>query len=324
MPGNVARSSRIGLAVCALLGLFSSFARAQVYPSRPVNLVVPFAPGGTVDILGRLAAEVLQRELKQPFVVENRTGAGSVIGNTYVARAAPDGYTLLLAPTAFAIVPNMYKSLSYDPQRDFKPVGLIGYTANVMVVSPTLNVNSVADFIALAKSRPIVYASPGVGTPQHLAVEYFASEAGIRMEHVPYAGSSPALLGIMSGDVSMMFSDLAPAVPLIQTGKLKALAVLTPTRHSSLPDLPAMAESLPNVTQVGWQGVLAPAGTPDAIVDMLNAALTSYVKTPEAARRMREIGVEAKWSTPKETSDWIATELVHWRAISRAAGIKPE
>ena len=304
----------------------TEFASGETYPSRPVSVIVPFAAGGTVDIMGRIAAEALQDAFKESFVVSNRTGAGGVIGNTAVARSAPDGHTLLLAPTAFSIVPFIYKSLPYDPRRDFKPISLLGYTANVMVVSPSLNVKTVQEFINLAKSgtKPITYASPGVGTPQHLFVEYFASLTGIKMQHVPYAGSAPALVGIMAGDVSMMFADLAPAIPLIEAGKLTALGVLTPERHRSLPAVPAVAETAPGFSGVGWQGLFAKAGTPDAVIDALNRALVAFLKTPAAAERMRAVGVDVTWSTPQETEAWVARHLDQFEKFVPAAGIMPE
>ena len=309
-----------------MIAASTEFASGETYPSRPVSVIVPFAAGGTVDIMGRIAAEALQDAFKESFVVSNRTGAGGVIGNTAVARSAPDGHTLLLAPTAFSIVPFIYKSLPYDPRRDFKPISLLGYTANVMVVSPSLNVKTVQEFITLAKSgaKPITYASPGVGTPQHLFVEYFASLTGVKMQHVPYAGSAPALVGIMAGDVSMMFADLAPAIPLIETGKLTALGVLTPARHRSLPDVPAVAETTPGFSGVGWQGLFAKAGTPDAVIETLNRALVAFLKTPAAADRMRAVGVDVTWSSPQETEAWVARQLDQFEKIVPAAGIKPE
>ena len=314
------------LGCLAMIAASTEFASGETYPSRPVSVIVPFAAGGTVDIMGRIAAEALQDAFKESFVVSNRTGAGGVIGNTAVARSAPDGHTLLLAPTAFSIVPFIYKSLPYDPRRDFKPISLLGYTANVMVVSTSLNVKTVQEFITLAKSgaKPITYASPGVGTPQHLFVEYFASLTGVKMQHVPYAGSAPALVGIMAGDVSMMFADLAPAIPLIETGKLTALGVLTPERHRSLPDVPAVAETTPGFSGVGWQGLFAKAGTPDAVIETLNRALVAFLKTPAAADRMRAVGVDVTWSSPQETEAWVARQLDQFEKIVPAAGIKPE
>ena len=309
-----------------LLALLSGAAFAQQYPSGPITIVVPFTPGGTTDILGRLAGEVLQNEFKQGVVVENRTGGGGVIGNASVARAAPDGQTLLLAPTAFSIVPFTTKNLPYDAARDFKTITLMGYTANVMVVSPTLPVNNVKEFIDYAKSgdRYVTYASPGLGTPTQLGAEVFAHDTGIKMQHVPYRGAMPAVTGLLSGEVTMMFIDLAPAMPLIEGGKLKALGMLTMERHPSLPNLPTVAETVPGFYLMGWQGLFAPGRTPDAIVDKINAPLVKYLKTPEAADRLNRIGVDVKWTTPAEMREWVDSQLKHWGNIAKAAGIVPQ
>jgi tripartite-type tricarboxylate transporter receptor subunit TctC len=305
---------------------WTNAASSQEYSTRPVTIVVPFAPGATTDTLGRIAAEVLQRELKTSFIVENRTGAGGVIGNTAVARSGADNPMLLFTPTAFAILPQVYKNLPYDSHRDFKPVTLMGYTGYVMVVSPSLDVKTVKDFITLAKSgtKHMTYASPGTGTPAQLAVEAFAAQAGIKLQHVPYRGTSPALIDVMSGEVTMMFADLGPAVPLIQAGQLKVLGVLTPERHPSLPGVPAVSETIPGFSVVGWQGLLAPAGTSDADVNKLNAALVAYLKTPEAAERLKQMGVDVKWTTPKEMEDWIVAQLAWWGKVAKDAGIEPQ
>ena len=309
-----------------LLALLSGAAFAQQYPSGPITIVVPFTPGGTTDILGRLAGEVLQNEFKQGVVVENRTGGGGVIGNASVARAVPDGQTLLLAPTAFSIVPFTTKNLPYDAARDFKTITLMGYTANVMVVSPTLPVNNVKEFIDYAKSgdRYVTYASPGLGTPTQLGAEVFAHDTGIKMQHVPYRGAMPAVTGLLSGEVTMMFIDLAPAMPLIEGGKLKALGMLTMERHPSLPNLPTVAETVPGFYLMGWQGLFAPGRTPDAIIDKINAPLVKYLKTPEAADRLNRIGVDVKWTTPAEMREWVDSQLKHWGNIAKAAGIVPQ
>jgi tripartite-type tricarboxylate transporter receptor subunit TctC len=291
-----------------------------------VTIIVPFAPGGTVDIMGRLAAATLEQRLKKPFIIENRTGAGGTIGSAAVARSAPDGQTLLLAPTAFAIAPYMYKTLSFDPLNDFKAVGLMAYTHNVIVASPSLNVKTLDDFIKLAKAKAgsMNYASPGVGTPQHLYAEYFLKKAGVSLQHVPYRGSSPALIDVVSGQVAMMLSDIAPAVPLIESGQLTALAVMAPTRLASLPNVPSVSETIPGFSGVGWQGLLARAGTPDSTIKLLNDALVDYLKTPDADQKMRSIGVDVKWSTPAEAQDWIATQLKQFSEMVPAAGINPE
>ena len=309
-----------------MAGAFAPSASAQTYPSGPVTIIVPFAPGGTVDIMGRLAASTLEQKLKKPFVVENRTGAGGTIGSAAVARSAPDGQTLLLAPTAFAIAPYMYKTLSFDPVHDFKAVGLMAYTHNVIVASPSLKVKTLAEFIKLAKDKAgaMNYASPGVGTPQHLYGEYFLKKAGISLQHVPYRGSSPALIDVVSGQVGMMLSDIAPAQPLIESGQLVALAVMAPTRLPSLPDVPSVAETLPGFSGVGWQGLLARAGTPDSTIKILNDALVDYLKTPEADQKMKTLGVDVKWSTPAEAQDWVTTQLKQFSEIVPAAGIQPE
>jgi tripartite-type tricarboxylate transporter receptor subunit TctC len=299
---------------------------AQQYPSAPVTIVVPFTPGGSTDILGRLAAEVLQNEFKQSVVVENRTGGGGIIGNASVARAAPDGQTLLLAPTAFSIVPFTSKNVPYDAARDFKPITLMGYTANVMVVSPTLGVNTVQEFIDYAKSgdKYVTYASPGLGTPTQLGAEVFAKETGIKMQHIPYRGALPAVTGLMSGEVTMMFIDLAPAMPLIEAGRLRALGMLTQSRHPSLPNLPTVGETVPGFYLMGWQGLFAPARTPDAIIDRINAALVKYLKTPAAAERLRAIGVDVKWTTPDEMREWVDSQLKYWSNVAKAAGVVPQ
>lgn len=310
----------------AAIGLLVSVAAlAQQYPSGPITIVLGFAPGGSTDILARLAAEVLQNDLKTSVVVENRTGGGGIIANVSVARAAPDGQTLLLAPTAFSIVPYTSKSVTYDPLNDFKPITLLGYTANVMVVSPSLGINTVQEFIDHAKSgKYVTCASPGLGTPTQLGAEVFARRTGIKMTHVPYRGALPAVTGLMAGEVTMMFIDLAPAVPLIESGKLKALGMLTMERHPSLPKLPTVAETVPGFYLMGWQGLFAPGGTPDAIVDRLNAPLVHYLKTPEAEERLRRIGVDVKWTSPAEMSEWVDLQLKYWANVAKTAGITPE
>ena len=304
----------------------SAIARAQTFPTGPVTIVVPFAPGGTVDIMGRIAANALEQRLKVPVVVDNRTGAGGTIGSAVVARSAPDGQTLLLAPTAFAIAPYMYKVLPFDPLNDFKAVGLMAETHNVIVATPSLKVKSVEEFIKLAKDKggALSYGSPGVGTPQHLYAEYFLKKAGISLQHVPYRGSAPALIDVVSGQVAMMLSDIAPAAPLIEGGQLVALAVMAPKRLPSLPNVPSIAETIPGFSGVGWQGLLARAGTPDASIKVMNDALVDYLKTPAAGERLRAIGVDVKWSTPAEAQEWVATQLKQFSEMVPAAGIKPE
>jgi tripartite-type tricarboxylate transporter receptor subunit TctC len=318
--------ARLLITILLLAASQSTTAFAQQYPSGPITIVVPFTPGGSTDIMGRLAAEVLQNEFKQSVVVENRTGGGGVIGNASVARAAPDGQTLLLAPTAFSIVPFTNKNVSYDAARDFKPITLMGLTANVMVVSPSLKVNSVREFVDYAKSgdKYVTYASPGLGTPTQLGAELFARLAGIKMQHVPYRGAVPSITALMAGEVTVLFVDLAPAMPLIEAGKLKPLGMATPTRHPSLPNLPTVGETVPGFYLMGWQGLFAPGKTPDAIVDKINAPMVRYLKTPAAAQRLRALGIDVKWTTPAEMREWVDSQLKFWGDTAKNAGIVPQ
>jgi tripartite-type tricarboxylate transporter receptor subunit TctC len=314
-------------AALLVLGLpLTAAAQGTGYPNRPVTIIVPFAPGGSTDVLARYDAEVLQRELKQTFVVENKVGAGGTIGIGYVAKAAPDGYTLLHTPTAFSLVPHSYKSLPYDPLKDFDPIAPVGVTLFMVVANPALNINSIADLIKRAKAEPgeLTYASAGAGTTQHLFAELFKSMAGVNLRHIPYRGSAPALVDIVSGRVSVAFIDIGPAIELVRGGKLKALAVTSLARNSDLPDLPTVAETLPGYEAVGWQGLMARAGTPKSIVNELNKHLTADLKRPETAERFNKIGVKVKYSSPEEFDQWIRSEIDKWGKVMRAAGIEPQ
>ncbi len=324
MPGKaLALASAL---LCALLGLVFSQAHADDdYPSRPVTIVVPFTPGGSTDVLGRYAAQVLQRELHQSFVVENRAGAGGLIGIDYVAKSAPDGYTLLHAPTAFGLLPYLMRSVSYSPA-DFDPIVLIGLTEFALVVAPSLKVNSVPDLIALAKAKPgaLTYASAGIGTTQQLFAELFKSMAKVDIRHIPYKGTAPGLVDVMGGNVSMMFTDIGPSLSLVRAGKLKMLAVTSLKRNPDMPDMPTVAETLPGYEAFGWQGLLARAGTPKNIVDKINKILVADLQRPQTAARFKAVGVEARWSTPEQFRTFIASESAKWGNVIHAAGIKPQ
>ena len=321
------RSTHLAVLACALVGLLSWRAiAADDYPSRPVTIIVPFTPGAATDILGRYDAEVLQRELHQSFVVENRPGAGSAIGIGYVAKSAPDGYTLLHAPTSLVLLPYLMKSVSYEPVADLDPIVLVGLVEFSLVVSPSLDVNSVADVVALAKAKPgaLTYASSGIGTTHHLFAELFKSMAHVDIRHIPYKGAAPGLLDVASGNVSMAFVDLAPALPLIEGGKVKLLAVTSGTRNKDMPDVPTIAETVPGYAASGWQGLFARAGTPKSIVDKLNKILVADLKRPETAERFKAIGVEAQGDTPEEFRAFIAAESAKWGKVIGAAGIEPQ
>ncbi len=248
------------------------------YPNRQVTFVVPFAPAGGTDILARLLAARLEARLGKPFVVENRPGAGTVIATNFVAKSSPDGYTIMTSVSSLAIDATLYKTLPYDPAADLALVALIASVPFVLVVNPSLPVNNVEDLIKLAKERPLSYGSGGIGAFHHLAAALFASMTGINMTHVPYRGTAPALNDLMGGYIQLMFSDLGPALPLINGGKVRALAVTTKHRFTALPDVPPLDEAgVPGYDAAAWQGVIAPAQTPRPILDKLNSELNAIV-----------------------------------------------
>lgn len=316
--------SHIAILVGALVGLYGARAdAADDYPSRPVTIVVPFPPGASNDVLGRFEADVLQRALHGSFVVENKPGAGGEIGISYAAKAAADGYTLLHAPSVITLLPFVRAPLSYDLAKDFAPVTLVGLTKFCLVVSPSLPVKSVQDLIAYGKAHPnaLTYASAGTATPHQIFAEQFKLATGITARHIPYKGTLPGLTDVASGNVSMEFSDLTPALPLIQAGKLRLLAVLSSKRDPDMPDIPALAETVPGYEAQSWQGFFAHAGTSKAIIDRLNAALVAELKKPETTERFKAMGIVAQWDTPEEFGTFIETESAKWGKVIRAAGI---
>ena len=323
---RLGRTIALAMALCALIGLGPWRAiAADDYPNRPVTVVVPFTPGGSTDIMARYEADVLQRALGKSFVVENKPGAAGEIGISYAAKAAPDGYTLLHSPSIIILLPYLMKSLSYDP-KDLTPVMLTGLTQFALVVSPTLPVNSVKDLVALAKSKPgeLTYASVGVGSPHQIFAEQFKIMTGTDIRHIPYKGAVPGLTDVASGNVSMMFVDIPPALPLIQAGKIKALAALSARGNSELPGVPPLAETVPGYDSSSWQGFFARAGTPRPIIDKLNAALAADFKRPETAERFKALGVVAQWDTPAEFAAFITEQSAKWGKIIKAAGIEPQ
>jgi tripartite-type tricarboxylate transporter receptor subunit TctC len=259
-------------------------------------------------------------------VVENKVGAGGVIGIAAVAKAAPDGYTLLHTPTAFSVIPHARKDLPYDPVKDFDPISPIGITLFMVVASPSANINSIRELIARAKEKSgeLTYASAGTGTTQHLFAELFKSMAGVDLRHIPYRGSAPALVDVVSGRVTVAFIDIGPAIELVRDGKLKALAVTSLERNSDMPELPTVAETLPGYEAVGWQGLMARAGTPKPVIAKLNALLTADLQLPQTADRFAKMGIKVKHSSPDEFSRWIAGEIEKWGKVMRNAGIEPQ
>jgi tripartite-type tricarboxylate transporter receptor subunit TctC len=299
---------------------------AQDYPSRPITLIVPYAAGGGNDLMARTAAERMSRTLGQQIVIENRGGAGGSIATRQIARSAADGYTLGLGGTGtLAINPTLYTNVGYDPRRDFSPIGLIATSALVVVVNPALPAHSIAELIALAGREPLTFASAGVGSGIHLAAEYFAVASGIKLTHVPYKGSAPALTDLIGGHVAIYFSSLPPAVALIKEGKVRALAVTAAKRSAILPDLPTVAEAgLPSYEAVLHYGIVAPAGTPGPIIDKLGAALRAAVGSDELRSRLAEDGAEPLLSTPDQYAADIDREETKWSAIVKRSGAKAE
>jgi tripartite-type tricarboxylate transporter receptor subunit TctC len=309
-----------------LVGAGGDFAKAESYPARPVTLIVPFAPGGGTELLARTLGQRLEQRLDKPFVIENRPGAGGVTGALAVARAAADGYTILMAPApVMAINVTLHKKLPYDPATDFVPLGLLVASPYVLVVTPALPVQSVAELIALAKQQPerLAYASAGPGTPHHLFPELLKSMTGIAMTHIPYRGSVPALTDVAAGHVQLMFSDVPPARGLIAEGKVRALAVSTKERVAVLPDVPTIAESaVPGFDAASWQMVVAPAGTPKHIVEQLHGEIRSIMAQPDVKEQIAKQGL-LPVDTPSVASlqVFVKTEIARWGAVVQQAGI---
>jgi len=301
---------------------------AQDFPTRPITLVVPYAAGGGNDIMARVAGEIMSKSLGQQIVIENRGGAGGSIATRAVAKAAPDGYTLVLGGTGtLAINPTLYPNVGYDPRKDFAPIGLIGTSALVLVVHPSIPARNLKELIAYAKANPgkLNYASAGVGSGIHLAAEYFRFQAGIDMAHVPYKGSAPALTDLIGGHVSMYFSSMPPAISLVKEGKLRALAVTGLTRSPIFPELPTMSEAaLPGFEAVLHYGIVAPSGTPRPVITQLNNALRTAVLSPELKAKLAADGTEPLASTPEEYAADIDKEETKWSAIVKKSGAKAQ
>ena len=301
-------------------------ALGQPYPSKPVKLVAPSTPGDAPDVIARLVADKLSIALGQQVVVENRPGAGGVVGSDYVAKAAPDGYTLIMGNAgSHGINAAVYSKLPYDIQRDFAPVSQVAVAPNVIVINPSLPASTVAEFIAYAKANPgkLSYASGGNGSSAHMSMELFKSMSGIDIQHVPYKGSSPALTDVVSGQVVAFIGNMPPTVPLIKAGKLRALAVTTTSRSALMPELPTIAEAgLPGFETVAWFGVLAPAGTPPDVVNKLSAEIARIAKSPEIRDKLVAMGAEPVGSTPEEFRAVIDRDIAKWKPLAQKVNIK--
>ena len=313
------------IAVVALLACAAG-AGAQTYPSRTVTIVVPYAAGGNTDAIARIFAQRLEQRLKQSFVIEQRLGAASVIGATYVSRAAPDGHTILIGTsTTMAVNVNVYKKLPYDPTKDLVPVALVAGVPFVLVVNPALPVKSLADLARYAKAQPngMTYASNGPGGAAHLFAELLGGELGIKLVHVPYKGLSPALNDLVAGHVQMMFGDFATALPLIKAGKLKALGVSTLQRVGAAPEIPALVEvGLKDFDASSWQMMVAPAKIPPDILRKLNGEFRAVVKEPAVAAEFTRRGlISLDGGTPEQLQAYVKSEIVRWGEVAKRAGV---
>jgi len=314
--------------IAAFLFALCGAAAAQEYPTRPITLVVPYAAGGGNDVMARIVAEKMSKSLGQQIVIENKGGAGGSIATRQVAKSAPDGYTLGLGGTGtLAINPTLYPNVGYDPRKDFAPVGLIATSALVVLVHPSVEAKSIAELIALSKREPgkLNYASAGSGSGIHLGTELLAHMAGIKLTHIPYKGSSPALTDLLGGHVAVYLSSLPPAIALVKEGKVRALAVTGPKRSPIFPNLPTVAEAaLPGYEAVLHYGIVAPAGTPQPIIDKLNTALNAALAEEDVRARIIADGAEPLATTPAEYAADIDREETKWSAIVKLSGARVE
>ena len=313
--------------VCQPAGLPSAGERDTAYPIRPVRIIVPQSPGGTTDLTARLIAPLLSERFGQSVIVDNRPGAGSLLGTELAAKAVPDGYTLLVTGPGITVFPSLYKSLAFDPVKDFAPIMTLSQYPYVLVVPPSLPVKNVKELIALGKAKPgeLNYASGGAGTGTHLGAELFMMTAGIEMVHIPYKGGGPALNALMAGQVQVYFAALPSTTLLLQSGKLKPLAVTSAKRASATPDLPTIAESaLPGFEQITWNGLLAPARTPRSVLDRIHRDAHTAVNLDSTRERFASQGAEIGSLGPDAFAAMIKREVVQWARVIKQAGIKPE
>ena len=313
----------LALTLCAITCALIAHA-ADTYPARPIRIIVPSPPGGGNDIMARIAAQRLNEAWSSPVIVDNRPGAGGAIAFETVARAEPDGYTLLLGSTNLTVLPDITK-VNYDPIKDYVPVSLMSTAMNILLVHPSVAAHSAKDLIALAKAKPgqLTYASSSVATSSHLAAEMFCLQAGIKMLHVPYKGAGPALTDLMGGQVHALFANPAASIAHVRSGKLRALAVSGDKRSTIMPEVPTIAEStLPGFEASTWWGILAPAKTPNAIVAKLNAELARALTQPEALNRIAALGADIVGGPPQKLADHLKAEIPKWRTVVRAADIK--
>jgi len=308
-----------------LLAALPAAAAEDDYPNHTVRIVVPFAPGGSTDVVARILADKLQGELKQSFVVENRAGAGGNIGADVVAKSNPDGYTLLMGTTGVLAINNyLYKDMPFDPQRDFAPVSYTSLITNILVVNANVPAKNVADLVALAKAKPgeLTFASSGAGSSTHLSAELFKSMAGVDIVHVPYKGSSQAITDLMTGHVTMLVDNAPSSLPYVQQGKLRALAVTSLKRMPGLPDVPTLDEAgVKGYESLSWSGIVAPAATPKPVIAKLNAAIERVLAMPDVRKKFADLGVDPVGGPPEAFARHIRAESEKWGRVVKAANI---
>jgi tripartite-type tricarboxylate transporter receptor subunit TctC len=312
----------LALAVVLALG---GAATAQNYPTKPIKLIVPFAPGGPADVIGRIIGQQLNIILGQSLVIENRGGAGGTIGARFAAAAEPDGYTLMFANTStLSINPAVYRHLDYDPAKAFAPVALIGTTSNIVVVNPALPVKTIAELIAYGKANPgkLSYSTPGVGTPPHMIGEMFKQRTGLDITHVPYKGGGGSTQDVVSGQVPLTFENPTISLPLVLAGQIRPLAVTSDARNPRIPDVPTLSESIPGFVSVSFTGMVAPAGVAPAIITRLNAAINEGLRAPIVQSTLTQLSVDIKAGTPADFAAFLAKEKGKWLAVANAAKIR--
>ena len=322
---NLYRRCIAGLALSATALLFSFASVAQTYPTKPVKIVVAFSAGGTTDILARMLAQKLSDAMGQPFLVENKPGAGGILGNDFVAKSPADGYTLLMgSASSLAVNVSLYKSFPYDPQKDLAPLMQVATGPFIIVVNPGVPAKNLTELIALAKAKPgqVNFGTSGNGTSLHLAGELLNTMADIKLTHIPYKGTGPAMMDTIAGQVQMTISDMVPFVPHIQAGRLRAIAQTTAQRSKLLPDLPTVAETVPGYDATSWYGLMVPANTPQAIIQRLHAELSKIMQSADVRLRYSQLGVDPVVNTPEQFKAYIQSETLKWAEVVKRSGAK--
>jgi tripartite-type tricarboxylate transporter receptor subunit TctC len=324
----IAAITALAMAPAAAFAQTASTGSGQAYPAKPVRLVVPFPPGGSTDIVARIVALKLGERLGQQVVVENRGGAGGTIGTEAVAKSPPDGHTLVLGTTSTHVVaPSVYQKIGYDPIKDFAPISLLAVTPYLLVVNPEVKVGSLKEFIGYVKARPgkLNYASAGTGSTTHLAMEMLKSEAGMYIVHIPYNGNGPAGTAVISGQVEILFGSLPAVLPHAKSGRVRPIAVGTPKRSPSLPEVPTVAESgFPGFDASLWLAIMAPAGTPPAVIDRLHKETLAAIASPDAADALTKAGAEPVTSTPAELAGMVKDGVAKYAKVIKQAGVQPQ